>query len=122
MASLPILDSLQKHVDEIGHTERGQDIVAAMAVIRRLHDEKCRLTRIATDRAYMMKAYRDMLGPNGLEVAEMWDRKGVLRQHTDWGPEAHLMTGEDRAQALLDAQDVAGSLEPAFGPHGETRL
>ncbi len=67
--------------------------------------EIAKLRRLATDRAYMMKAYRDMLGTNGLEVAEMWERKGVLRQHTDWGPASATMTGEERAQVLLGVEE-----------------
>ena len=61
-----------------------------------------RLRRVAADRSYMMQAYRNMLGPKGLDVAEMWERQGVTRHHTTWGPEAIALTGEERAQALLD--------------------
>ncbi len=35
-ADIPLLADLQRHVDEIGHTERGQDIAAAIALIRSL--------------------------------------------------------------------------------------
>jgi len=64
------------------------------------------LRRMAADRAYMMQAYRNMLGPKALDVAEMWDRKGVFRQHTTWGPEAIALTGEERAQVLLDVESA----------------
>lgn len=63
-----------------------------------------RLRRLATDRSYMMQAYANMLGPKGIEVVRMWDDKGVTRFHSSWGPEAANMTGEERAQALLDVE------------------
>lgn len=63
-----------------------------------------RLRRIATDRSYMMTAYRRMLGPKGREVAAMWDRMGVERHHTLWGPSAANMSGEEIAQCHLDIE------------------
>lgn len=60
--------------------------------------------RIATDRLYLMEAYRQMLGPKGLLVAKMWFDRRVKRVHHSWGPEAHLLSGEERAQAILDME------------------
>lgn len=61
-----------------------------------------KLNRLATDRMYMMHAYRNMLGPIALKVVEGWEDKGVTRIHYDWGPKALEMSGEDRAQFILD--------------------
>lgn len=61
-----------------------------------------RLTKLATDRHYFMDAYRNMLGPIGLKVAKMWDEKRVQRVHFSWGEKAFDMTGEERAQHILD--------------------
>lgn len=74
------------------------------ARVEALEAERKRLTRLATDRSYMMEAYRSMLGPKGLEVAVMWEKQGVTRQHTSWGPEAWKASGEDRAGWLLDIE------------------
>jgi hypothetical protein len=62
--------------------------------------------REATDQRYMAHAYRNMLGPTGLKVAEMWDKKRVSRVHFDWGPKAAEMTGEERAQFILELEDA----------------
>lgn len=83
-------------------TEPDAGRVEAEAKVAELEAQVKRLNRIATDRQYMLNAYRAMLGPNALKVAEAWDKKGVVRQHTYWGPEAHSLTGEERAQVLLD--------------------
>lgn len=76
----------------------------AVAEVEGMRAEINRLRRLATDRSYMMTAYRQMLGPKGCEVAAMWDAKGVERQHTSWGPKAAEMTGEERAQVHLDIE------------------
>jgi len=74
------------------------------AKITGLEAEVKRLNRLATDRSYMMGAYKAMLGPIAIKVVQSWDKNGVTRQHTSWGPEAHLLTGEERAQVLLDVE------------------
>lgn len=82
-------------------------ITALLALARQAAEkdaEIARLRRLATDRKYMLEAYRNMLGPKGLEVATMWERQGVTRQHTSWGPDAYSLSGEERAQVLLDVQ------------------
>jgi hypothetical protein len=66
-----------------------------------LEEKLKRVNRIATDKEYMLHAYRSMLGPKALELVELWESKGVTRQHTFWGPDAHKLTGEERAQELL---------------------
>ena len=82
--------------------EHHQADLAAIAEIERLR-------RIACDRAYMLQAYRNMLGPKALEVVAAWERKGVTRQHTSWGAEAHSLSGEERAQILLDVESSVGN-------------
>jgi len=74
---------------------------ALRAEVERLTAELNTVNRLATDRAYLASAYRNMLGPKGREVADMWDSKGVTRTHVDWAPGAAKMTGEDRAEVLL---------------------
>jgi len=76
------------------------------SIIAEAKAEIKRLGAVATDRRYMMMAYRQMLGPKGREVAAMWDAKGVLRQHTSWGPKADELTGEERAQIHLDVEEA----------------
>lgn len=78
--------------------------------IDELKDENERLTRLATDRAYFMNAYRNMLGEAGLKVAEMWDAQGVKRVHSSWGTEAATLTGEQRAQCILDWENAPRQL------------
>lgn len=66
-----------------------------------LINEVGELRRQLNNARYMLRAYRDMLGPNGLKVAEMWDARGVERVHHEWGPQAAEMTGEERAAFIL---------------------
>jgi hypothetical protein len=81
--------------------EHHQADLAAIAEIERLR-------RVASDRAHMLEAYRSMLGPKALEVVRTWEHKGVTRQHTSWGPEAHALSGEERAQILIDVEKSVG--------------
>jgi hypothetical protein len=76
-----------------------------------LEAEVVRLGNLATDRLYMMNAYYAMLGPKALEVVTKWAKKGVTRVHTDWAPSAAALTGEGRAQELLDwdSADIEGA-------------
>ncbi len=62
------------------------------------------LLREKTDAQYMLHAYYNMLGPTGLKVANKWMDWGVRRIHFDWGPEAGVMSGEERAQFILDIE------------------
>jgi hypothetical protein len=73
-----------------------------------------RLRREITDAQYMLRAYMQMLGPKGLQVAEMWLKNGVRRVHFDWGPEAYRMTGEERAQFILDLENAPKTLIEKF--------
>jgi hypothetical protein len=95
--------------------------ISALLAIARQAAEKdaeiARLRRLATDRKYMLEAYRNMLGPKGLEVATIWERQGVTRQHTSWGPDAYSLSGEERAQVLLDVQ-TAVSVPMDFNDSG----
>lgn len=63
-----------------------------------------RLRRMSTDQAYMLNAYRNMLGDNGMKVVKMWEDRRVTRVHFDWGPDAAKMTGEERAAFILDME------------------
>lgn len=67
-------------------------------------DEIKRLRRLATDRAYMIDAYRAILSETGEKVAAAWDEKGVRRIHFGWGPETWSMTGEERAKYILEIE------------------
>jgi len=58
--------------------------------------------RESTDRLYMIHALVSLLGPKALQVWRQWQGKSVQRIHHDWGPEAHNLDGEGRAQVLLD--------------------
>ena len=78
----------------------------AAAEILHLRAENKRLLRLATDRRYFMLAYRNMLGENGLKVAQMWDEKNVNRIHYSWGEGAHKMAGEERAALILSWEDA----------------
>lgn len=69
---------------------------------KKLADERHR----ATNAEYFNVAYRNMLGPVGVKVAEMWREKNVRRIHFDWGPEAVNLTGEERAQIILDMENM----------------
>lgn len=86
--------------------EHGNSICLVTRRSEALEAENKRLSRLATDRLYMMEAYKAMLGPAGLQVVKTWEEMGVTRQHTSWGPEAHKLTGEERAQAILEMQDA----------------
>lgn len=104
-----IVDRLNDRADNVISSTNSELFVEAADEIAKLRAENAKLTRMATDRRYMMDAYRAMLGPVALKVAEAWETKGVLRQHTYWRPEAHKLTGEERAQHLLDAESAPRS-------------
>lgn len=89
--------------------------------IAELEAEVKRLRTLATDRRYMMDAYRAMLGPKGLAVVERWEKNGVTRQHTYWGPDAANLTGEERAQVLIDAESAARREVPFLDGVAEAR-
>lgn len=59
-----------------------------------------------TDQKYMIAALYDLLGPKAREVADMWDRSNTCRVHHDWGPKAAALSGEERAQVLLDLENA----------------
>lgn len=72
----------------------------------------------ATNAEYFNVAYRNMLGPVGRQVAEMWREKGVRRVHFDWGPEADNLTGEERAQIILDVENAPSRVVEDIDGHG----
>lgn len=51
------------------------------------------------------EAFRSMLGENALKVLAIWESKKVTRTYHSWEDGAHLLTGEQRAQAILDAYE-----------------
>jgi hypothetical protein len=60
-----------------------------------------------------------MLGEKGLAVAKMWADNGVRRVHFSWGPDAGKLTGEERAQLILDWEYTPGrfvSVDEIDGP------
>lgn len=65
-----------------------------------------RLKRLWTDALYTIEAYYNMLGPKGQEVADMWKKKNVQRMHFSWGPDANKMTGEERAEFILQSEHL----------------
>lgn len=64
------------------------------------------INRKATDRKYMLNAMYELLGPKAKQVVDNWIAQGVARTSTTWGPEAMNMTGEERAQVLLDFESA----------------
>lgn len=96
MTALENLKAHQRQLDadgvEVGVSRQALDEVIA---------EVGRLRRVATDRQYMMEAYRNMLGGKGLEVATMWEKTHVMRVHFDWADGAAALTGEQRAEFIL---------------------
>lgn len=94
------------HVAKVKAHRAETTLTEAKARIAELEGALEKANRTVTDRLYMMTAYRHMLGPIGARVAAMWDAKGVKRQHTYWGPSAADLTGEERAQMLLDVENA----------------
>lgn len=74
------------------------------------------LRRQYIDQGYMVGALSDMLGPNGLAVWKRWQEQGVVRVHHSWGPRAHEVTGEERAQALLDWENAPREIIASTAP------
>lgn len=42
------------------------------------------------------------LGPEALKLFKYWKSGGLVSAHFSWGPEAHKMTGEERAKLALE--------------------
>lgn len=68
-----------------------------------------RLNRTATDRAYMLEALAQMLGPKARQVWASWQAQGVQRIHSDWVIDPMSMDGEDVAQIHLDMEEAMKS-------------
>lgn len=86
-------------------SEAQAEITALRARLAEVEGALAKLNRKATDRLYMMHAYRSLVGPIALKLIERWEAKGVQRIHHDWGPDAATLTGEERAQILTDTED-----------------
>lgn len=80
--------------------------LALQTEITRLKEEVTRYRKLYTDASYWQLAYQNMLGPKALQAVMMWRKKGITRLHFDWGPEAHKMSGEERAQFILDLENA----------------
>lgn len=109
---------LQSEV-EAGDRIMQQRLEAAEARVAELEKERDKAWRVATDHRYMKEAYWYMLGPVGLKVADMWFKKGVLRVHHSWGPEAAALTGEERAQFILDWEEASKTAVPVESIDGD---
>lgn len=77
--------------------------------IQELKTEIETLKREKADLQYMNAALTTMLGPVALEVVKTWNERNVRRVHYSWGPEAHKLTGEERAQVMLDVEKAPRS-------------
>lgn len=62
------------------------------------------LNRKFIDHKYMFNALYELLGPKAKEIADIWINTGVERTHTSWDPSAMNLSGEERAQILLDIE------------------
>jgi hypothetical protein len=82
----------------------------AADLIESLREELQRERHRATNAEYRVLAYRNMLGEKGLAVAKHWDDKQIIRAHFDWGPGATALSGEERAQLILDLETSLGAL------------
>ena len=62
--------------------------------------------RARTDLEYKYTAIIDFLGPKATELIKRWEDTGVQRVHYSWGPDAHKLTGEERAEVALSWSDL----------------
>ena len=95
-------------------------LTAALAAGRaeEAREEIKRQMRRAADAEHLALAYRNMLGEKGLAVAKMWADNGVRRVHFSWGPDAGKLTGEERAQLILDWEYTPGRFVSVDGIDG----
>lgn len=77
-------------------------LLAIVEVMKAEEIEKAKLRRRVTDGAYMLEAYRQMLGEKGREVAKMWADKGLVRQHSSWTVDPYSLAGEEIARIHLE--------------------
>lgn len=109
--SKPGTDKRQRHADRVAvMLEAADELDAKDARIAKLTAEVTRLNRLATDRRYMINAYRAMLSETGEKVAAEWDANGLKRIHFDWGPDAAKLSGEERAKIMLDFANAPSRL------------
>lgn len=100
LADADLAETVTGAAEIIASALQAQDQEARKS-IDELEAEVAKQRRRATDAEHLNVAYRNMLGPNGRAVAEMWREKGVTRVHFDWGPAISDMTGEEVAQFIL---------------------
>lgn len=108
----PVAEAFQRNANADARDlipQAASAIEADQARIEALEAENARLLRTATDRRYMLEAYRAMLGPKGLEVVASWNASNVQRVHYDWTQDALTLTGEERAQIILDWEEARKS-------------
>lgn len=84
----------------------GDDLDAAADRIEQLEADLRKANRTATDRAYMIDALSQMLGPKGREVWARWQEQGLQRIHTSWVIDPAEIDGETVAQHHLDTEEA----------------
>ena len=77
-----------------------------------LKAENAQIRRERTDRQYMIDALVNMLGPKALEVWRIWQKTRVQRLHFSWGPDAAKLTGEQRAEVILEWDEASKNAVP----------
>jgi len=85
--------------------------------IASLEADIVKLNRLATDRLYFMEAYENMLGENGLKVAQMWRGNRVTRVHFSWATSARSLTGEERAAHILEWEKAPKNIVTNIDSH-----
>lgn len=80
-------------------TETRQTILEQKLAVKRLNRENKELH-------YRNTLMLQLLGPKALEYMRLQESRGVAWEHISWGPKAHELTGEERAQFLLDAESL----------------
>lgn len=75
-------------------------------------NEAKRLSRLATDRSYMLEAIVPMLGPKARQVYALWLGAGITRIHHSWEINPMTLAGEEVAQLHLDMEEACKSAVP----------
>jgi len=93
-----------------GWRDRVEAFGRMQAQIKALTEANNKMQTKLTDRAYMINALVQMLGPQALNVWNRWRGDGVTRVHHDWMPDAIAMTGEERAAVILQTMNAPSIL------------
>jgi hypothetical protein len=97
--------------------EYASEVADDIEALLRQNDQLLKLNsnwaKTTTDLSYKMYALVDMLGPKAREVWRGWVKRGVTRVHFSWGPDAGTLTGEERAQIILDSEKNATRMDSA---------